>query len=300
MRYYALRGVLQTAAELSERLLALARQQDTRFLPTAYTTRAGVLFFLGQCDEAKTYAERGIQSYDVTKHGTLTFVYGEDPGTVSFSFQAYVLWYLGYPDRALEAGHRAFALAQAISHPFNITFVQIAMNWVHSLRGEVKAAQEWIDSLITFSTQKEFPVWLAPGSFLRGWGLIQSGQQTQGLTLMNKGLEQIKSLGVEVWGIVYRILLAEVYLRMGRLEDARHAIEETFTKTKTIGECFHTSELYRVYAELLLAESVSQAKEADTCFQQAIEISQRQHAKSLELRAATSLARLWQQQGKIT
>jgi predicted ATPase len=136
------------------------------------------------------------------------------------------------------------------------------------------------------------------GTILHGWALAHQGQAQEGIEQIHQGMIAYRATGAEIWRLYFLALLAEAYGTTGQLEEGLAGLAEALTLTDTTGERWYEPELYRLKGALLLQQSSDNHLEAETCFQQAIAIAQNQQAKSFELRAATSLARLWQQQGK--
>ena len=138
----------------------------------------------------------------------------------------------------------------------------------------------------------------ARGAILRGWALVQQGQAQEGIEQMDQGLVAYRATGAELLRTYYLGLLAEVYGTMEQPEAGLTALAEALTLADTTGERWYESEIYRLKGELLLQQHTDNQAESEHCFQQAISIARSQQAKSWELRASTSLAKLWQQQGK--
>jgi len=189
-------------------------------------------------------------------------------------------------------------LAQQLAHPFSLSF---ALSWVavfHQFRREVQTAQEYTEASISVATAQGFPFWRARGSFLRGWALVHQGQTQEGIEQINQGMRDYRATGAELGRPYFLALLAEAYGIVEQPEAGLMVLTEALTLVDTTGERWYEAALYRLKGELLLQRSSDNHTEAETCFQHAISIAQSQQAKSWELRAATSLARLWQQQGK--
>jgi len=247
--------------------------------------------------------EQGITLYHPQQHRFLALLYGEDPGVLCLCIAASSLYYLGYPDQVFKRIDAALTLAQELSHPHSLANALYWAASVHQLRQEGYAAQERAEVLIALSTEQGFPFWLAGGTFLRGWALAEQGQGEEGIAQMQQGLAAFRAMGTESSRPYFLALLAEAYGKGGQAEEGLTVLAEALATVEKTGERFHEAELYRLKGELTLQSKVqgpkSQVeKEAEECFLQAIEITRRQSAKSLELRAVMSLARLWQQQGK--
>src|SRR5262249_36352195 len=143
-----------------------------------------------------------------------------------------------------------------------------------------------------------FPLWVAYSAILHGWALAHQGQAKEGIEQMHQGLRAFRATAVESNRAYFLALLAETYRTTGEPHAGLMVLTEALTHVDTTGERWYESEIYRLKGELLLQQNAAKQVEAEHCFQQAITVAQNQQAKSLELRAATSLARLWQNQGK--
>jgi TOMM system kinase/cyclase fusion protein len=298
--FYIVRAESQTANELAEELLRLAQSaQDPAMLVEAYSMLGTTSFYLGEIASARVHLEQGIALYDPQQHRSHAFLeVGTDPGVLCFIYAAHVLWLLGYPDQALTKSHEALTLAQELSHPFSRAYALDFAALLHRLRREEQAAQERAEAAITLSTKQGFPLWLAIGMILRGGTLAEQGQGSEGIAQMREGLAVFQATGAEVGRPYFLTLLAEGYGRGGQAEERLSILDEALAAVQQTGERWCEAELYRLKGELVLVRFSEDDAEAETCFQQGIAIARRQQAKSLELRAALSLSRLWQRQGK--
>jgi len=157
-----------------------------------------------------------------------------------------------------------------------------------------------VDALLTLATAQQFPQWVAHGTFWQGWILTVQGQGAAGLAQMHQGVAAIVATGQRVSQPRYLALLAEAMGHAGQVEEGLRLLAEALTAFEESGRGDMLAEAYRIQGELRRRQAIPDAAQAEACFQQALAIACRQQAKSWELRAATSLARLWQQQGKRT
>jgi class 3 adenylate cyclase/predicted ATPase len=297
--YYYIRAEYQTAHKLGEQLLTLAQQvQDSAMLVASRRAFGTTLYQLGAVAAAHTHFAQGIALYNPQQHRASVFLYGDDEGVMCHSTAAWTLWYLGSPDQALARSHEAVTLAQQVAHPFSLGYALMLSAIFHSLRREVCLTQERAEALIRLATDQEFPQWMALGALLLGWTLAHQEQAKAGIEQLTQGLSALHAMGVEINRSYFLALLAEAHGTMGQPEAGLAVLTEALTHVDTTGERWYESEIYRLQGELLLQQSSDNSTAAESCFQQAINIAQNQQAKSFELRAATSLARLWQQQGK--
>lgn len=307
-RFYYIRAELPTARELAEQLLSLAQSgHDPALLVLAHQALGVALWSLAELVSAREHLGRGPTLYDPQQHRFYTLLYGEDPGVICPSFATWVLWLLGYPDQALERSCEALTLAEELSHPLSLALALNFAAWLHQLRGERQAVQERVERAIPLTSEHGLAFWLAQGTIVGGWTLVEQGQGEAGIAQMRQGLAAYRATGANVTVTYFLALLAEAYRKMGQAEEGLSVLTEALTAVDRTGERMYEAELYRLKGELTLAQSSVQSlassvrnpqSEAEACFHKAIEIARRRQAKSLELRAATSLARLWQQQGK--
>jgi predicted ATPase len=300
------RGELRTAHELADQLLDLAqRQHDATLFLQVHRAQGQTLLWLGEFALARSHLAQGRALYNPQQHHGHAFLYGQDPGVACRNFEAQVLWYLGYPDQALESIHAALALSRELSDPFSLAFTLVSAAWLHQYHQEGRQTTEHAEASIALSTAQGFPFFLAMGTILRGWALTVQGQGEEGIAHLRQGLAAWQATGAEILRTFYLALLAEAYGSMGQTAKALAALAEASAIVEQRGECFYAAELHRLKGELLLQSGDYQSgvvtphcAEVEAYFQQALAIARRQQAKSLELRAAMSLSRLWQQQGK--
>jgi predicted ATPase len=297
--YYHVRAEYQTAHALGEQLLTLAQQvQDAAMFVAARRALGTTLFWMGTVAAAHTHFTQGIALYDPQQYRASALLYAEDAGVVCHSFAAWALWSLGYPDQGLAQSQQAVTLAQQSAHPFSLGFALSRAVVFHQLRLEVPEAQEHAEATIVLATEQGFSQFRAFSSLLRGWTLVHQGQAQEGIAQITQGLTAYRATGAEVSRPYLLALLAEAHGILGEPEAGLAVLAEALTFMDTTGVHWYAPELYRLKGALLLQQSSDNQAEAEHCFQQALVVAQTQQAKSWELRAATSLARLWQQQGK--
>jgi predicted ATPase len=329
-RFYLMRAELQTARELGEQVLRLAQGMGDKLVFLIAHSLLGVpLLALGNLLASREHLERGIALYNPEHHRFIAALFGDDPGVSCRSVVALALWFLGYPEQALKRNLEALALAQELALPYSVAFALSFTAWVHVRRREAGEAQARIGALLSLATEQGFQLWAAEGTILQGWVLAEQGQIEEGLAQMQQGLAAYRTIGAEMGRPSHLALLAEAYGKAGRTDEGLSVLAEALAAVDKTEERAYEAELYRLKGELTLQQSsvprlASSVKtnqkakgkrqkakvtnpqspipnpqaEAEACFHKAIEIARQQSAKSLELRAAVSLARLWQQQGK--
>ena len=299
MLYYQERGDLQTATHLGEQLLRLAQAQpDPALRLLAHYQLGQVLFYRGEPAAAQTHHTQALALYDPQAHRVLAVRYGVDLGVAAHGFLARELWYLGFPDQALQHSQAARTLAQEVAHPLSLAQALVFAATVHQYRREVLAAHEQAAAAMTLATAQGFAEYVARGTVLHGWALAMQGQGEAGLAAMRQGLAAELATGSTLWQPYFLGLLAEAYGAGGHPDEGLAALAEALAVTDTTEARFYAAELSRLKGALLLQQAVPDAAQAETCFHQALDVARQQQAKSFELRAATSLARLWQSQDK--
>jgi predicted ATPase len=226
------------------------------------------------------------------------FRIGHDLGVGCRGFAAQTLWLLGYPDQALARLHDALSLAHELSHPFSLAYARCWAAVASKLRRDAPAVHEHAEATVALSTEQGFPHWAAWGTSLRGWALAMQGQGETGMAQVCQGIAAFRATGAA--GVVPFLctLLAEVSAHLGRTADGLQALAEAYTLVEQHEERWWEAEVCRLRGVLLLRQTGMLQAEAEAWLQRALDVARRQEARSLELRAAMSLARLWQQQGK--
>jgi class 3 adenylate cyclase/predicted ATPase len=290
--FYFGRGEVQTAHELAKQMMQLAQSIQDRFLlSVAHDALGWTLFVLGELTSARTHLEQGIALYDPQTYPRFTLG-TPNPRVDCLNYVSWTLWYLGYPDQALQRSQEALVVATDQSHPFSLAATLGLAAVFHLFCREEQVAQARAEALITLSTEQGFPYWVATGTLVRDLALAELGQVKEGIAQMHQSLPPF-----------YLALLAEAYGKMGQAEEGLSVLSEALSLLNKTGERHYEAELYRLKGELTLQSKVQSPKskvqeEAEECFHRAIEVARRQSAKSLELRAVMSLSRLWQQQGR--
>ncbi|MBI3247492.1 MAG: AAA family ATPase [Deltaproteobacteria bacterium] len=307
---YTSQGDYQMARKLAEQGLRLAQSvQGTTSLLLAHMGMGITLYFLGEFVPALDHLEQAFTLYDPQLHSPRVSRTTQDPGVLCLTYLAWSLWLLGYPEQAVKKAPEALALAQELSHTSSLPWAFNLVAKVHLWRREGLEVQEQAEAMLQIANEHELPYWLTEGTMMRGWALAEQGQEEEGITQMRQGLSAWRALGSGVGAAYFLTLPIEAYSRRGQIEEGLNTLAEAFDVVRKTGEGLWEAELYRLKGELTLQQfqvpgskfqvSTPQAAvEAEECFLKALEVARRQQAKSLELRATVSLARLWQQQGK--
>jgi class 3 adenylate cyclase/DNA-binding winged helix-turn-helix (wHTH) protein/predicted ATPase len=304
------RAELQTAEELATHLLAIAQQHgDPIFLLAAHTTLGVTLFLRGEMATAHLHLVQGNTLYVPTSHHTLIVHHSFDLGVVVRCYAALSLWLLGTPEQALAQMHEARALAQELSHPYNLAFALAFMTRLYQLRRDVPATLTWTERLIAICVEHGFEQYLSWARLLHGWALAAQGQGDEGLDQMTRGLTAYEATGSAISRPYFLALLAEGYGQVGAADEGLRVLAEALAAVQHTGEHMWEAELHRLMGKLRLqarlqhpapGNDLLHTAEAEACLHRALAVARRQQAKSLELRAAMSLSRLWRRLGKRT
>jgi adenylate cyclase len=281
------RDALQLAEHASDRDLLL-EAHHILLVPQA---------MMGELELSQQSAERVEALYDAERDRGHAFVFGHDPACCAVVFRALTLWISGYPERARDALLRAEAIARNANHQWTLA---MALQWaaiVHGLRGDAVACSKVTKALRSVSEKGGFAYWAAWASFLEGWVLAQQAQLDEGIESMETGVAELQSLFGSLGNSIRLALLSEASGGNHEVDDALRTLEGALAMVGETDERIWESEIYRLKGEMLLRES-SRPDQAGECFSKALQIAKAQYAKSFELRAATSLARLLRDTGR--
>jgi DNA-binding winged helix-turn-helix (wHTH) protein/tetratricopeptide (TPR) repeat protein len=314
-------GQLRAAREHLEGQMRIAeRLGDADRLMIVHSQMGDVLFWLGDLAEGRRHLERTATLYDEARTHGLASPEAGDLNVNVLSYLSWTDWYLGYADRAAETSERALGCARELAHPHTLAFALYFAARLRELRVDVEAQRRHVDELTALVTAHRFPIYGALALQSRGWALMQQDAALEGIPRMREALDAYATTGARLGRRHQHYLLAELHSRAGNVEDSeRVAAEGDALRAGGIDEeeCY-AADCLRIRGELILraydhpttrdrhraarrmhGDATGAAhSEAEACFQRAVDVARRQHAKSLELRAATSLARLWGRQGK--
>jgi predicted ATPase/class 3 adenylate cyclase len=299
--FYNIRTDFQTALELGRQCLNLGQSsQDPALQIEGYRLVGGTLFYKGDFASARDHAERGITLYSHEQHRSLAFRYGQDPMVGCLSYAASALRILGYQDQAITRSQQALALAQELSHPYTLGYSLIHATVLSELCGDSQVTQARATALVKLSRDQGFPFLLAGGHIHCGAALVAQGQSDTGIGQILEGLAIWQSTGAELWRPYFLAMLARAYGQAGKADEGLATLSEALTVVTRTGEHWFEPELNRLKGEMLLARSETGLPEAEECFSRALSLAHQQGARLWELRAATSLSRLWCSRGERT
>lgn len=297
--FYFVRAELMTAHALGQQLLHLAHafQDRSRLVVASYTVGAPLLH-CGEFLEARTHLERG-NHLSTTERGRQDNTISIDHSITCLLGTSWVLHILGYPDQALQKSHAALQLAREMGHPFGSA---VALSWaarLHQFRREPQVVYELAEALVALSTEHGFALWLALGKEQQAWALLVQRRQGQGMVWLRETFAASHAAGRHLTHTYQAALLAEAYGHLDQAEEGLYIVTETLALAEKTTERFAEAELHRISGELVLQRhSEPDASQAERHFLHALGVAARQQARWWELRAAVSLSRLWQRQGK--
>jgi transcriptional regulator with AAA-type ATPase domain/predicted ATPase len=298
-RFYAVQPQLHTAREMGEALLHLAQGTDDPAPSIIAHYAFGFTWgSLGMLLASHTHLEEGIARYTPDQRRAPMFRTGQDLGVGCRVYVARTLWLLGYPEQALTRVHEARTLAHELAHPYSLASARCWVITVYQFCRDVPAVHEHAEAAVTLATEQGYPHWIAHGTSVHGWALALQGQSEEGLAHVLQGIAAWGATEAVMLLPYFYTVLADVYDHRGHTAEGLQALAEAYTLIEQYEERWWEAEVCRLRGVLLLWQAVPQPEEAGACFQRALEVARRQQAKSLELRAAMSLARLWQQQDR--
>ena len=284
-------GQEATAGELAKQLL------DTGGLMEGHFLLGTMAFYRGDFLAARTHLEQSWGLADTEPSAAATLRGGFVRGVTPRTSLARVLWVLGYADQAQQRSQEALALAQQGEHLPSLAYAECFVGLVCQCRRDVAETQAHAKALLALAEGQQWPLRAAQGRILGGWALVMQGDAAAGVAHLRDGLGS-HNVGPEHLRPHWLALLAKAYGRAGQPEAGLQVLAEAVAVMTTTEMWWSEAEMSRLQGELQLQLARPDVPQAEVCFQQALAVARRQQAKSLELRATLSLARLWQQQSQ--
>jgi predicted ATPase len=285
--------------ELANELLQLSEGRDDSETKLIAHRNVGIsLLFRAELSRALTHLRRSLDFYDEARHRPPKLT----PHDVRVTCESFVTWthlLLGQSDQALAQSRSALAWARELSHPYTLAFALHVNCVFHQLRCDGAILQERADELVAIATEHGFPHFVGTGACFRAWAMLEMGGSIEEtISRMRWGLAAKRATGAEIKVPYYLGLLAEAHRRANRIPDGISLLNEALELVKRTDERWYEAELCRLMAEALITKSDGRYAEGWLC--RALETAQKQGARLWELRAATSMAHLWRDQGKRT
>ncbi len=289
-------GQWESGRRLAEHAIAAVQNtNDPVALTVAHYIFGATLFYQGELASARAQLEAGLAHYDKRDHETDVLISGQDTGVITLNNLALTVCALGYPDSAKKVAQRSLDRARALAHPFSLALALTFGSHVRTFRREWDELAGMAEELSALSSEYDFPFYEVVGLILRGLALAAQGQGTTGISEIERGLAEHGRMGVQNIRLWFSACLVEVLKAEGRIEEGLEVLNDALEVVRR-GERVYEAELHRLAGELLPSQADRRA-EGEAQLVQALEIARRQDAKWWELRAATSLARLWRDQG---
>jgi predicted ATPase/class 3 adenylate cyclase len=297
--FHIARGELRTAPAIAAETLRLAKGQRAPLLLSLAHYNVGVLHrCLGDLATARRHLEEGLALYDPERDRAKAPRFGFDVCVACHATLGRVLWQQGFSDGALLHAEEAIVKARAAAHPLSEAWALSYAAMLNQLRGEAALCLERAEAALAVATEQVLPHWAAYAMVIGGWALVKKGLAEKGLARLRTGHDAYRATADKIHGAYFLALLAEACLETGEFEEGLSAVREGLIETEEIKARYYEAELNRLEGELLLAAKEPDESGAKALFRKALGIARTQGARSFELRAAKSLARLLARQGK--
>jgi predicted ATPase len=286
--------------ELAAQFLALAeKRRATIPLMVGHRLMGAALVLTGNIAASRTHYDQALSLYDPAEHRPLATRFGQDVGVAVLSYRSLALCTLGYCEAALADAEHALKDAREIGQAATLMFALSLTSFTHILCGNYATASAQIDEVVTLADKTAALFWKVQGKLARGWLLALTGRASDGVREMTSGITALRSTGATIWLPLWLSCLAKSYAELGQLDDAWRCISEATTTAETTKERVWEADIQRIAGEIALMSTQPDAAKAEAYFERALAVARQQQAKSWELRAAMSLARLWRDQGRV-
>jgi predicted ATPase/class 3 adenylate cyclase len=297
--FHVMRAAHTAAIAVAKEFLQVAQQQnDCGPLLIGHRIAGTTAMYVGRPNPARAHLEQTLALYDPERHCSLAFLYALDPRATAKSWLSWVLLALGYPGQALARYQEALAEARRLAHPFTLAQVLFSACVIQQILGDRKAVEGLAQASFLLANEQGFPLWLATATIFQGWALARAGEADRAITQMQRGLAAYRAMSAELWVPYFLGMLAEAHGNEARAAEALCLLDKALAKMEQTDERWWEAELRRLQGDMLLRLPDPDRTGANACFQRAIGVARKQDAKLWELRAASSLARLWAEQGK--
>ncbi len=295
--YHLVSAEMRAAREVATELLRMAeKSQDRLLLCGAHIAMGASLHHTAELSSSDEHFTRGLAFYDPARHAEFVAIFRQDWRVYGHGEWLRVLWLLGYPDRALRCLQDAFTLAQEIPERTDLKWPLIFGALLHQHRREPERCLELAERTVAHGEEHGLDAHVRWGTLLRGWAIAELGAVDDGIQLMQESLVAHRAIRQMIIMPYWLALLAEQLAKRGDIAKGLATVDEGLSVVRDTFQPFYEAELHRLRGELLLLRA--DVPGAESALREALAIARRQEAKSLELRAAISLARLWQRHGK--
>ena len=287
------------ARELAARFLALGEKQGATVpLMIGHRTMASTLALMGDLVEARAHYDEALALYRPAEHRRLMTRFGQDLRVTCLAFRSMALWLLGYPQAALKDADCALMEARQIEHAATLMFTLNFPILVNTYCGNYHSANEHLKELVALAEEKGATFRKAEGVLRRGYILTLTGKATKAVEIVTSGIDLWRSAGSTIFTPEQEFMLAIAHADSGQFDDAWRCIGKAMTAMQATKERWCEAEAHRVAGEIALKSPQRDVAKAQAYFEHSLSLARAQRAKSWELRAAMSLARLLSDQGK--
>jgi predicted ATPase len=255
------------------------------------------LMLTGDISKGRAHYNQAFALYDPVKHRPLATRFGQDVGVSIFVYRALAQWMLGYPETALADADRALENARDDGHAGTLMYAQFHTSLTNVLCAKYAAAHEQSNEVVRLADEKGAALWKALGTMQKGCVLALSGKSSEAIQMITPGIAMYRSTGSRVYLPIFLSHLSRTHAELGQFDDAWRGISEAMSAVETTKERWYEAEINRIAGEIALKLPQLGSSQAEAYFERALTVARAQRAKSWELRAATSMARLWHDQG---
>ena len=287
--------------ELAAQFLAIAKKQRaTGPLMMGHRLMATSLTSTGDLIGSLAHYDRAIALYDPAEHGSLATRFGQDARVAAWSYRSLTLWLLGRPESALTDVENALNAARKTRHAATLLYALTCTNLTQIGCRNYEAVRAQSDEAIALADEKVgAPFWKADGMIERGCLLALTGKPVDAVRVITSGIDAYRSTAATLYTPWHLSSLASAHSDIGQFDEAWRRIREAMTALETAKESVWEAEVNRVAGQIALQSPERDTSKAEAYFERALAVARQQQAKSWELRAAMSLARLWRDQGKV-
>ena len=297
-RYYLLRANYSVAQELSQQLVDIAKKTKDPILSAAAPRSIGATcFYQGEFSNSRQFLDQVFVLQAANKHSSKALLFDVvDVEVVSHSYNALALWLQGYPDQARSESNKAIELAHHLDHQFSIALATSFASWAYQFCGDKKQTHEKAEMALELSQKYGFKFWVGWAKIMRAWSLTDEENRKDSIKLIEQGLKEWQVTGSRLGQSYFLTLLAQAKMEVDEQEKSLNILAEAWTFADQKNERFWQAEIHRMKGELFVLSPSSPNINAESCFNEALNVAKQQQSKSLELRAAMSLYRLHQKQ----
>jgi predicted ATPase len=297
--YHQSRAELTRCLDLTHERLAIAeRLGDEGLAMQVYENFGTLAYWRGDLPAVMGYLQQSVARWTRDRDRALARSYGTLSAVVCEAYAGQVLWFLGFPDQAMSRANAAVQQARGFGHANSLALAMSFATSLRLLRGEAPQTQQLAEALLVYATEQQLPFWIGSATINRGWALAAQGRVDEGIDQLLEGIGSFQGTGALIGGRFCIVTLARMYLQAGRIEQAEALLGGPLVLLESCEDRLFDAELLRVRGDILLAKQPADIAGAESCFNDALALARSQRSLSLELRAATSLARLYRQTGR--